>query len=265
MHVRWLIRSSNIQERLSEIEVGDQRLVDAPRFCHTWPPHQQRGVQAFFIHPAFIKPPVLTEPKTLVGTVNHNRVLSQSRLVKVLEHPANVLIHSFYAAQVVLDIALIVPAGALFAGQLGVLDSLVAWSEISIKGFELLGGKLAGVAEHQATGTNVVGDPHFMVGGSRAATRIIIEQRWRFGNFNVVKFPQVPQCRFPSAVRCLVLAHQEERLLVIPPVKPLECLVRDDVGSVTGMLDVLAIGDQHWIVILALALEHLEMIEARGS
>ncbi len=74
-------------------------------------------------------------------------------------------------------------------------------------------------------------------------------------------------------MRCLVLEHHHEWLVAITSVlEPIEHLVGDDVGGVTGMrpgdrLTVVAGGDHRRVVVGPLALEHVVVVVTlrRGS
>ena len=71
-----------------------------------------------------------------------------------------------------------------------------------------------------------------------AAAGVVVEQRRRLGIVTSLYVAEVPQRRLPLAVRGLVLAHQEERLVLVALVlQPVERQVGDDVGRVALVLD----------------------------
>ena len=67
--------------------------------------------------------------------------------------------------------------------------------------------------------------------------------------------------RLPFPVRRLVVTHQEERLVRIAGLEPVEALVGDDVGGVARNLDLFAHLDHVGIEILALPRQHRPEIE----
>ena len=71
--------------------------------------------QGLLIHPAFVEPAVLAEVETLVGRVDDDGVVRQPGFVEVVENPAEIRINGSNAAQVVLEITLILPANQIFA------------------------------------------------------------------------------------------------------------------------------------------------------
>ena len=71
--------------------------------------------------------------------------------------------------------------------------------------------------------------------------------------------------RLPLAVWGFVLAHEKERLFLIPLVKPVQGLVSNDIGGVSDMIYIHAVGEKQGVVIMALSFEDFEMVESRGG
>ena len=67
-------------------------------------------------------------------------------------------------------------------------------------------------------------------------------------------------------MRGFVLAHEKERFFSISFFEPIECLISYDVSRVAHMINILAVGEKHGVVILALSLQDFEMLESgRGG
>lgn len=106
------------------------------------------------------------------------------------------------------------------------------------------------------------GNAHLVTGRGRAATSVVVEESRWFRDFDVVKGLEMAQGGFPSAVRGLVLAHEEKRLLGVSLLQPSQCLVGDDVGRVAGVLDGFAVCQQARVVVLALSSQDFIVIES---
>ena len=76
--------------------------------------------------------------------------------------------------------------------------------------------------------------------------------------------PQVAQRGRPLAVRRLVLRHQEERLVLVAGLEPVDREVGDHVGDVTLVLHALAHLDHRRVVVAPLAGQDVPVIEAGG-
>ncbi len=117
-----------------------------PGLHDTRPTHQQGRPQRFLEDPALVEPTVFAEIEALVGRVNDDRVAGQPLIVEELEQPADALIHGLDAAQVIVHVALILPADEVFALELGGAESGVAGLVIGIPGPALFGRQAFGRA-----------------------------------------------------------------------------------------------------------------------
>ena len=106
-------------------------------------------------------------------------------------------------------------------------------------------------------------DLHLLHARGVAARRVVVEQRRRFGDRDVVVEAQLVGARQPRPVRRLVLTHQEERLLVVAPLfQPLDREVRRDVGDVAVPLHLAVRREELRLVVVALPGQHVPVVEA---
>lgn len=94
-----------------------------------------------------------------------------------------------------------------------------------------------------------------------------IKEGGGLGDFDVIVEIEVAQGGHPVAMRCLVLAHEEEGLVGVVlrlVFEPVDSHIGDDVGAVAEDLDFAIGGEEIGIVILALAGEDLPSVEALG-
>jgi hypothetical protein len=109
----------------------------------------------------------------------------------------------------------------------------------------------------------VADDFHLLHVGCRPAAVVVVKQRGRFGDVDVVKQRQMPKARLPFPVRGLMVIHQQEGLARVASFfQELEREVSDDVGDVAFMSDLAAVFDQHRVVVGPLADEDLPCVES---
>src|ERR1700754_5151187 len=72
----------------------------------------------------------------------------------------------------------------------------------------------------------------------------------------------MPKWRCPLAMRRFVLRHQEERLGLIAALEPRDRLVRDDIGHIAAVRDLLAVLDHRRVVIESLPRQDAPVIES---
>ena len=107
---------------------------------------------------------------------------------------------------------------------------------------------------------------HFLFFQRLAAVRVVIEQGFRLRHVHAVEEFVVAFRGHPVAVRGLVLAHQDEGLVLVAPVlEPVERLVGDDVADVAveafrGAIHL----DEVRVVITSLAGEDFPVVESGG-
>ena len=114
-------------------------------------------------------------------------------------------------------------------------------------------------------------DRHLLISGGAGPMAVVVKERFRFGNRDVVVLPEVLRAGLPVAVWSLVLIHQQERFVFIPLVlQPVHGNIRDNVRRVTGMwscnwLAILTGGNHRRVVIRPLSLQHVVVVVALRS
>ena len=81
------------------------------------PADEERHAERLLVHEALVVQAVVAEEEALVAGVDHDRVAAQAGLVEVVEHAADVVVHRLHAGEVVLHVALVLPARQRVAGQ----------------------------------------------------------------------------------------------------------------------------------------------------
>ena len=204
--------------------------------------------------------------KALVGAVDDHGVFREAGFLQVIEHAADIIVHRCNAAQVILDVTLVLPAHKFFALEVGLAESLVLGAVGGVPGLALFGREIARRRDKlKVIKRHRFGDGHVLRLGWCAAALVIIKQRRRFGNGYPVVCVQVFRTRLPIAVWRLVLVHQHEglvgRALVLEPVQR---KIGDDIGGVTDVLGALAVLEHGRVVVGALANKHLGVVKAHG-
>ena len=106
--------TSDIEEGLGEVEIGNEIGIGGVGLDFAGPADDERRVQAFFVHPALVKPAVFAEPEALVGAVDNHGIIGEPVVVEILQQSADIFIHCLYATEVIFDVALVIPARASF-------------------------------------------------------------------------------------------------------------------------------------------------------
>ena len=96
----------------------------------------------------------------------------------------------------------------------------------------------------------MISNGHGLSGCGHCPPLVIVPESFRVRHLNVIIQIQMVRARLPVPVRCLVLAHEHERLVLVPTFfEPLEGKVSDDVCGVTfnffGPFNVF-----HWRVVI---------------
>ena len=162
-----------------------------------------------------------------------------------------------------MHVALIAPAHEVLAGKIGGAEFRVAGPVVGIPRLLLLGRNPRRQRQLRVAVGKGLRNRHVLVTHGDAPPRIIVEQRRGLGIHAVLVEAQVAQRRRPFAVRRLVLAHQHERLRLVPVLEPLQRDIADDVGHIARHRDLLAHFDHRRVIIDALARENLPKIKAR--
>src|SRR5437660_856945 len=95
-------------------------------------------------------------------------------------------------------------------------------------------------------------DAHGRLAGRVGAGGVVVVERLRLGHAHVLPLLAVLLVRLPGAVRRLVVAHEEERLVLRPVLEESQREVGDQIGAVAGVLLAAVRGDEHGIEVNSL-------------
>ena len=124
----------------------------------------------------------------------------------MLEHASDIVVDGGDSSQVVLDVALILPAHEVVALQVGCAERVVLGLIGRVPNFELLGREPLGRDELQIAVRQIARDGHRLLRRRRAASGVVVEECFRLGDLDVVIHREMVGPRIPTAVRRFVLA-----------------------------------------------------------
>ena len=275
----------HLEEGLGVVQVLDHRLALGPGRGHAGPAHDEGHGQGLLVHPALVEPAVVAEVEALIGGVDDDRVVVEAVLLEVGQQAPDALVDAADAAQVVLEVALVLPAHQVVPLEPGLQHGRVLVGEGGVPGLALGRRHLLEVAEARAVvreaglgvpalerrlervvdDVHVPIDLHLLEARGGGVVQVAIEEGRGLGQVLVLPQFEVTQGRHPGAVRRLVLAHQQERLVAVRVlVEPVDREVGDDVGAVALDLAAALGVDQHGVVVVALPGQHVPVIEALG-
>ncbi len=127
LHVAGNRAPGHFEKRLGVVEVLHQIFVMGTGLRDTRPLDDQRHLQRFVVHPTFVVPTVIADVETLVGRIDHDRVVGQPQLLERFHQCPDAFVDTFDAAQVVLGVTLILPANQLVGGKIRFVERLVSW------------------------------------------------------------------------------------------------------------------------------------------
>ena len=173
LHVVGDFDSGDVEEGLGEIEVGNDIVVDRTGLDPARPADQQRRLERFFVHPAFVEPAVFAQIPALVGRVDDDGVVGQAGFVEVVEHATDAVIDALDAAQVVFHVALIFPPDDLLFAHIRLRRQIgfVLRPVGGIPDFDLVGIHRAVTLSLRSLGGEVVADRHRLARGGLRAPR----------------------------------------------------------------------------------------------
>ena len=261
LHFRWYVEPGGVEKGLGEVEVGDDVGVDRPRQGDAGPADEQGGAERFLEDPSLVKPAVLAEEEPLVRGVDDDRIVGDPLLVQGVEHPADALVNGLHAAEVIVQISVVLPAHKVLAGEVRFAEGVVARGVVRIPLAALAGVELRGRNELEVFVGQCPGDGHVLVMLGLAAPGVVVEEGVGLGIFAVAVVAEVAERGLPFAMGGFMLAHQQERARAVAILEPVERQVGDDVGGVPLMRDGLAVVDHRRVVVHPLAGEDVPFVE----
>ena len=222
---------------------------------------------------------MLTHVETLIGSVDHQRVFGQPRLVEIIQQATDIVIERFQYFHIVTHITREFPLSQFSALRIAAVEILDQRRIESVPRRPLFGihpPDKRFVGAFQAT--PLIGPPHFEVidqvhvlhnahllrCGGRTPL-VIIEKS--IGKRKVQLFVKRQIVGHPIAVLGLMMHQQAERFLRITPrTQPIETLVGNKVGYVPfGTHRIARLADKIGIVVIALSGNDLPMVEPGGQ
>ena len=89
---------------------------------------------------------------------------------------------------------------------------------------------------------------------------VVVERRW-LGDVDIFVELRVLVVRFPVPVWCLVVVHEKERPLSVPPLQPVQTQVGYQICGVSRILDLLTVADHLRIEVGPLPLQDVPVVE----
>ena len=275
LHLGRRGKSGHRKEGRGVVDVLDHRREARPGLHHAGPADDERHAERFLVHPALVVPAVFAHVEPLVGAVDDDGVLRQPVFIQILQDAPDAVVHRLDAPQVVLQIALVLPAYEVLSLRPGLAEHVVGRNIGRIprlalgRGHALVfalelrrrGGRQWRSDFEIRTGIHMPADFHFLFGGGGGAAGIVIEEVVGFRHCHVFEQGQITLRRHPGAVGRLVLAHEQEGLVLPAAVEPLQGVVGDEVGDVALVMHLAAGAQEVGIVIIALARQNLPVVE----
>ena len=115
-----------------------------PRPDEPRPAHEQGSAERLLEDPALVEPAVLAQVEALVGRVDDDGVVGQPLVVEELQQAADPLVDGLDAAEVVVEVAVVLPAHEVLALEIGLAEGGIARLVVGVPGLALLGRQLRG-------------------------------------------------------------------------------------------------------------------------
>jgi len=205
---------------------------------------------------------VVTEEEAIVGGIHHDGVVGQALPLEVVQHPAEIVVDRGDGAQIVFDVALVLPPDVLLVPEIRLSKRFVLRIVRGGPQGTLGVGQSGHWGELEMAVGEVVRHRHFRRGGGRRPAGIVVEQGRGLRNRHVIVQREMIGARIPVRMRSFVLIHQQKGPIPIATIEPPQGPVGDDVGDIPVVLDAVGCRGERRVVVLTLAVQHLVMIEA---
>ena len=226
LHTFGNFNACKIQNRRREIHIHHQRIGHIPADTPIWITHHQRNANRRLVHKPLIVPSVIAQKIPVIRRVNHQRIVSPTRLIQIIQHPPQIFIHTVNRAIPILHKTLINP--------------ILLFPITQALGYIVIIGRQTDIKLH-------------IFSQSRNFSRgKIIAIRLRLGNLNIFKKMRVPRGWRKRPMRRLKLIHQTKRLLTIQILQKFKRHIRRYIRSIPLLYDFFPIIDIRRIKIHAL-------------
>ena len=207
---------------------------------------------------------MFSEEKTLVRRINHYSIFIQSRLFQVVEHLTYALIHSLYARQIILHIAVVFVLYQLTARQFPTINHKLL--RRSRQPFcQRIGRKSRRRRKLQVIVGKRIGKSHLVVFQRRFTRCIVVPECFRQRERSVLVLLAQVGTRLERTMRSLVLTHHEERLVLGSVFNEFYRLVGNQIGSISAFIARSAVFGVHYrVIVLSLSGEYLPVVETCG-
>ena len=244
------------------------------------PAHHHRHTKRLFVHETLVEPAMFAQVEPLVGGIDHNRILVQSRAFEIVQYLAHTLVHTCYTSHVVLQVTLVFPFSHFLERTWSGVKLIIAIT-VSIKKTAAFfrrhcphesmwpGVKEQAVAVDARNHLQVVTFIHVTIYihllhlccvTSLISIVIIVGKR----ELGVFIQTIMPFGRHPIAVNGFVVHHQEERLVLVTTViHPFLTILSDEVSHISFMNSSVPLGNKLWVTVFALVIENHPMVKSR--
>ena len=229
------------------------------------------------MHKSFVEPTVLTQIKTLVGSIHHYCVFIQAGLFQIIKNSSNTFINRFDTSQIIVHIASIFPQNQFTTSEFSTIKIFYNWLIISIPCFSLIWSIATstmlvrpicciGVLKHFQIPIqfHCVFNRHILLMFSQSPTAVIIKKCFRQWKNHIFKCVQVFRIWFPGAMWCFVMHHQHKWFAwFFSRFKKLQCFFGDYITNISSNLIFPCWITKFGVVILSLSTQNIPVIETR--
>ena len=218
------------------VGVLDDRVEALARLDGLGVPDEEGHAHGLFVHPTLVLVVVLAKHETLVAGVDDQGVVHLTGFFEVLEESTQVVVDALHATEKFLEVCVVGQACVLFVG---VVCGVVVCGEFLREAsgqITQVGPARVAVADRGAD----VRDQFILVSPGRKRSELGMPgpESIRFRDVQVGQIGFVALGIFEVVVRCLVVVHEEEGLVLFAVLEPVERKVGDGVGGVlVGKLD----------------------------
>ena len=207
---------------------------------------------------------MVTEEEPLVAGVNDHRVVLEAVGINPVEQLTHAVIHALNAAQIVLQVAVVLPTIEVVASQdalLAVLADGHFFGHLPHPPLPLLPDQTFGRNHLEVVPRQVLEHRLVVLLEAIGSTLVGVAKGRRLGKLSAGKLTAVLLRGRPLAVRGLMMAHQEEGLVLGPVPQQSHGQLRDDLRDVTLVDAVTSPVIEDRIVVAPLPREDVPVIE----
>ena len=186
---------------------------------------------------------MIAEEESLVAGVDDHRVAGKPGRIEVRKQATDVVVHRLDRGEIVLHVALILPAHQRFPAQRDAAPVQHRDDGVGLERAPLCqrsGGESGGWSNLEIAVGEVIGDPLRVFVNRVAARRVVVPECHRFRDALTGKVRRMFIVGLPRAMRRLVMHHEKERLVAWTVREKPEGAIGYDVGGITARVALLA-------------------------